>query len=170
MKQLKTIILSFCISITYCARVPSLIKESKIDTSLCEPDIVEDTTKINPSLCEPYSDEDNTDSLYVYAINRLPTSSRPQAPNGRNEFISEIFCNIELPDSSTDSSIRVFLTFIIEKNGELTNIEIVKGVNTEINSQIIQNIKSSQKWTPGYMIKDLPVRVKVRVFTILRKK
>ena len=52
----------------------------------------------------------------------------------------------------------VLLSFIVARDGSLTNIRIERGVGSELNVEAIRVIKAMPKWTPG-KIKGKPVRV-----------
>ena len=44
---------------------------------------------------------------------------------------------------------RVYVTFIVEKDGSVTNGKVVKGVDPLINNEALKAVMSSPKWTPG---------------------
>lgn len=53
-------------------------------------------------------------------------------------------------------------SFIVEKDGKLTDVKMIEGVNESIDEQVVDVIKSTSPWTPG-VDKGLPVRVQMRV-------
>lgn len=44
---------------------------------------------------------------------------------------------------------RVIVTFIVERDGSITNIEVAKSVDTSLDAEAIRVIKSMPKWKPG---------------------
>jgi protein TonB len=56
------------------------------------------------------------------------------------------------PQAAYDNKIRgtVFLTFIVEKDGTVSNVTIVKGVHPLLDDEAVRVITESPKWTPGY--------------------
>lgn len=54
---------------------------------------------------------------------------------------------------------KVFLTFIIEPDGAVSNVTIVKGVDPIIDVEAVKAIQSSPKWSPGLQ-RGQPVRVR----------
>jgi protein TonB len=54
---------------------------------------------------------------------------------------------------------RVFLTFIVETDGSVSNVTIVKGVDPLIDDEALKTIRESPKWTPGLQ-RGQPVRVR----------
>lgn len=43
----------------------------------------------------------------------------------------------------------VFVQFIVERNGNLSGIEVIKGVSEEIDQESVRVVKSMPTWTPG---------------------
>ena len=44
---------------------------------------------------------------------------------------------------------RVMVDFIIEKDGRLTNVKVVKGVSEELDAEAVKVISASPKWKSG---------------------
>lgn len=65
------------------------------------------------------------------------------------------------PQEAIDKKIRgqVLLTFIIETDGSISNVTVVKGVDPLIDAEAVKAIQSSPKWTPGFQ-HGRPVRVR----------
>ncbi len=54
---------------------------------------------------------------------------------------------------------RVTLSFVIEKDGSLTNIEVMQSPDRSLSEEAIRVLKTSPKWEPGKQ-RNQPVRVK----------
>jgi len=54
---------------------------------------------------------------------------------------------------------RVFLTFIIETDGAVSNVTVVKGVDPLIDNEAVKAIEESPRWSPGLQ-RGQPVRVR----------
>lgn len=54
---------------------------------------------------------------------------------------------------------KVYLSFIVEKDGELTDVTVVSGPGYGLNEEALRVVKKSPAWTPGY-VNNLPVRTK----------
>jgi protein TonB len=65
------------------------------------------------------------------------------------------------PQAAIDEKIRgtVFLTFIVEKDGTVSNVTVVKGVNPILDEEAVKAISESPKWSPGLQ-RGQPVRVR----------
>lgn len=85
-------------------------------------------------------------------------------PGGPDSLAEFIFVNFIMPDDSTEISLdeRVYLSFIVEKDGSLTNIVVEKGVNQVYDSVSVAVVKLMPKWNPA--LKDgVPVRSLMRL-------
>jgi periplasmic protein TonB len=68
------------------------------------------------------------------------------------------------PRDAVENKIRgtVFLTFIVEKDGTVSNVTVVKGVHPLLDNEAVRVISESPKWTPGYQ-RGQPVRVRFSI-------
>lgn len=78
-----------------------------------------------------------------------------------NKFREWVIKRTAYPQAAVENHIqgKVYLTFIIETDGSVSNVTVVKGVNPLIDNEAVRTIKSSPKWTPGLQ-RGLPVRVR----------
>ncbi len=67
-------------------------------------------------------------------------------------------------ESASDKRVRGTYTssFIVEKDGSLTEVKVVEGQDEKIGQQVVDAIKSTMPWSPGAE-KGQPVRVQMRV-------
>lgn len=68
------------------------------------------------------------------------------------------------PQAALENKIRgtVFLTFIVEKDGSVSNVAIIKGVHPLLDNEAVRTISESPKWSPGLQ-RGQPVRVQFRI-------
>jgi len=78
-----------------------------------------------------------------------------------NKFREWVQQRTKYPQEAIDNNIhgRIFLTFIIEPDGAVSDVTVVKGVDPIIDNEALKAIQSSPKWTPGLQ-RGLPVRVR----------
>jgi len=78
-----------------------------------------------------------------------------------NRFREWVQKRTNYPQEALDRKIqgRIFLTFIIETDGGVSNVTVVKGVDPLIDSEAVKAIEASPKWTPGLQ-RGQPVRVR----------
>jgi len=69
------------------------------------------------------------------------------------------------PQEAQDNGIqgRVYLTFVIERDGTVSTVNIVKGVDPLIDKEAQKAIQASPKWSPGLQ-RGRPVRVRFSIF------
>ena len=87
----------------------------------------------------------NQDSIYRV------TEVMPEYPGGPNEMMRYIQENIKYPQSAIDNKIegRVFVTFVVEKDGSITNAAVMRGIDKECDAEALRVVSSMPKWNPG---------------------
>ena len=80
---------------------------------------------------------------------------------GLDKFRDWIQKTTRYPQAAYDRKIRgtVVLTFIVEKDGSVSNVTIVKGVDPLLDEAAVKAISESPKWTPGLQ-RGEPARVR----------
>jgi TonB family protein len=83
----------------------------------------------------------------------------PGGEVGMKRYIAE---NIIYPTISIEMNEqgRVYLSFIVEKNGKISDITVLRGVSKEIDFEATRVIKSMPNWEPG-KIDGYPVRTRL---------
>ncbi len=84
----------------------------------------------------------------------------PEYPGGQNELMKFLMSNIKYPVKAQELGIqgRVFVQFVINTDGSISDIEVVRSVNPALDTEAIRIVKAMPKWTPG-MQKGKNVRV-----------
>lgn len=77
--------------------------------------------------------------------------SEPQFPGGIEEFYKFIGKNFKTPSEITKNKIKakVFIQFMIEKDGSLSEFKIVKDPGYDVGDEAIRVLKLSPNWIPG---------------------
>ena len=75
----------------------------------------------------------------------------PEFPGGEAELFHYISKNIHYPQEAKEKGIqgRVFIGFIVEKDGSISNVRNLRGVDSELDAEAIRVIQSLPKWKPG---------------------
>ena len=97
----------------------------------------------------------------------------PEFPGGREAMAKWLISNLVYPTKSIENGIQgtVFCTFVVGKNGAISNVEVTKGVNQELDEEAVRAIKTSPKWKPGqHAGKPVYVRFTLPVIFILTAK
>ena len=74
---------------------------------------------------------------------------QPQFPGGLEackQFIKE---NLRYPDTELDVQGRVIVSFMVERDGSLSDIKVVKGLDPAYDEEALRVVKMMPKWSPG---------------------
>ena len=85
----------------------------------------------------------------------------PQFPGGQTAMLKYIMENIKYPKQIMEEGIqgRVTVSFIVEKDGRVSNVRLLRSVQPALDKEAIRVVKSMPKWTPGKH-NGKPVRVR----------
>ncbi|HEX3386474.1 MAG TPA: energy transducer TonB [Mucilaginibacter sp.] len=133
---------------------------------------------VSPKKADPNADvvidepvkmvEDTSQSKIFTSVEQIP-----MFPGGFEALYKYLTQNIHYPASAVKDKIegKVFLTFVVEKDGSLTDIKVVRGVSADIDTEALRVLKESPKWQPGTQ-NSRPVRVQftVPISFLLQKK
>jgi TonB family protein len=88
----------------------------------------------------------------------------PQYPGGEAAMMEFVAKNVVYPKEAQDKGIsgRVFVSFIVEKDGSVSNVELKRGIGGGCDEEAVRVISAMPKWTPGKM-KGEPVRVSYQI-------
>ena len=75
----------------------------------------------------------------------------PEFPGGEQAMYDFIGKNIRYPSKAIDANItgKVFVNFVIDKKGNVTNIKILKGLGYGCDEEVIRVFSIMPVWTPG---------------------
>ncbi|NVO08790.1 MAG: energy transducer TonB [Bacteroidales bacterium] len=70
---------------------------------------------------------------------------------GDNEFRRWIAQNVHYPQALLEAGIqgKVYLQFVIEKDGSITNVQVLRSVDPLLDKEAVRVLESSPKWNPG---------------------
>ena len=137
-------------------------------------DIVEDNIKIDDNMFQNLEDDPNIGVEYGEYIEEVKEESvveeaipfqlveeKPSFMGGDpNKFTEWISQHLNYPDIAKENGVSgtVILLFTVEKDGSVTNVKVIKGVDSSIDKEAVRVVQSSPKWTPGKQ-RDRAVRV-----------
>ena len=99
------------------------------------------TSEDNPvQMMENYNDT-------IYDI----VDQMPKFPGGETAMMEFIGKNVKYPQKAKDEGIqgRVFIQFIVEKDGSIGEVKLLRGIGGGCDEEGIRVVKSMPKWTPG---------------------
>ena len=76
---------------------------------------------------------------------------KPSYPDGDLKLMEYIAQNINYPQEALESGIqgRVFVSFVVEPNGSITNEQVLRGIGYGCDEEAVRIAQSMPKWNPG---------------------
>lgn len=111
-----------------------------------------------PGWIPPQIDEmpSDNDTLHVSAV-------MPEFPGGMQELMSFITRNIQYPKEIAQGEAgvqgRVVVQFIVDKDGNIVNPKVVRGVDPYLDKEALRIVNSMPKWKPGELADGTKVAV-----------
>jgi protein TonB len=107
-----------------------------------EPETI--TIEATPDIEEPSKNEN---SIY----NSFGVEVKPEFPGGIEKFHLYSQKKIKIPEEIKTQKIKgkVFVSFIIEKNGKLSDIKVIRDIGYGTKEIVEKFLKNSPNWKPG---------------------
>ena len=72
-------------------------------------------------------------------------------PDGMAACLKWMMENLDYPTAASEAGIqgRVYVSFVVQKDGSLTDIKIARGVHPTLDEEAIRVVKKMPKWKPG---------------------
>jgi len=123
--------------------------EIDLDVEITEEEVVEE-------IVFEESEEEVADEIFTIVENK------PEFAGGHKAFMRFLQKNMKYPPQARRMSLegRVFVQFIIEPNGDVTQVEVLKGIGAGCDEEAIRVISKSPNWIPGKQ-RGKPVRVRM---------
>jgi len=88
----------------------------------------------------------------------------PSYPGGLDKFYAYLGRNIHYPAVAKENNVqgKVFLTFVVERDGSLTDIKVLRGIGSGCDEEAVRVLRAAPKWKPGIQ-NGRPVRVQYNV-------
>ena len=92
-------------------------------------------------------DDDEAEELQIFTV----VESMPTFQGGDAARIKYLNSNIKYPTIARESGIqgRVFVTFVVETDGRVTDVKILRGIGGGCDEEALRVIKNMPKWHPG---------------------
>lgn len=93
----------------------------------------------------------------------------PEFPGGMNAFLEFLAKNTRYPQLATETGIQgtVYLYFVVEKDGNISNIKTLRGIGGGCNQEAERVLSLMPKWKPGNQF-GKPVRVSFNVPVVFK--
>jgi protein TonB len=104
--------------------------------------------------------QDNQNKIYDFTS----VKKQPAYPGGIEKFYTYISNEIKYPEVAKKNKTqgKVFVSFVVEKDGTLTDLHVIRSLSPETDNEAIRVLKKSPKWYPAQQ-NGAPVRVKYNI-------
>lgn len=94
----------------------------------------------------------------------ITVEQMPMYPGGDGALFGYLRDNIHYPTVAAENGVqgRVVVGFVVERDGSITDVKILRGVDPSLDREAMRVVKSMPKWTPGKQ-NGSAVRVKFQV-------
>lgn len=99
-------------------------------------------------------DHGNSDEPFVLVENM------PEFPGGEGALFEFLGKNLKYPRFAVENEIQgtVHVTFVVERDGNITGVQILRGIGGGCDEEAVRVIRNMPKWSPGKQ-RGIPVRV-----------
>ena len=113
---------------------------------------------IEEQVIEQASEEETTDEIFLFV------ESPPKFEGGQDIFLQFIQKNLIYPKKARRMGIegKVFVKVVVEKDGSISNAQVVKGIGSGCDNEALRVLKNSPRWIPGKQ-RGRPVRVSMTI-------
>ena len=125
------------------------VVETKVETTIdirTEDDAsrVQEETYVPPPPPKPKVEE-VTEEIFVVV------EEQPEFPGGNTAMMKFLSDNIKYPVIAQENGIqgRVITNFVVERDGSITDVQVVRGVDPSLDREAIRVIQSMPKWKAG---------------------
>lgn len=137
---------------------------SKIPVLSDQIDIVDDEIKVEEDLFMNLEDDANMgveimdyvevqeEEVEEEAIPFQLVEEKPKFQGGdANDFSKWVNSRLVYPDIAKENGVqgRVTLQFTVNADGSVTNVKVLRGVDSALDKEAVRVVSSSPKWTPG---------------------
>ena len=104
-----------------------------------------DSSAPESTVVSPVESPADLDEIFVVV------EDQPEFPGGNEAMMKFLAENIKYPAVARDNGTqgRVVCNFVVEKDGSISDVEVVRGVHSALDAEAIRVIQSMPKWTPG---------------------
>jgi TonB family protein len=90
------------------------------------------------------------ESQFFYLTKSIRCRHFPGGDDGRIKFLIN---NVQYPQEASENGEQgtVYCSFVVEKDGSLTDIKILRGVSESLDKEVLRVLSLSPKWNPGVL-------------------
>lgn len=113
-----------------------------------------------------FTQVDTTTDNTIYII----VEEMPIFPGGEQAMMKFLVDHLKYPEFERDNCIQgtVIVQFIVEKDGSVSNVQVIKGISSGLNDESVRVVKNFPKWEPARqkrnpvrIVMNLPIKFKI---------
>ena len=153
MKKIKT---TKWAALAYIACLPQLMAAMSFNATDSGNDVMSGTdtlTALAGSVELVAAGPESADIAKVYEYFALDVPPKFNGGDARQEFPKWFYAQLTYPDDARNAGMqgRVIVQFQINKDGSVSDINLLEGVCESIDNEVIRVVSESPDWTPGYV-------------------
>ena len=127
------------------------VEDLDIDAEIDQNEIIEEYTYEAPEI-----EEEDIQEEEIF----LSVEENPEFPGGPAKLLEYVQKNLKYPMMARESDIqgRVFVGFVVEKDGSISNVRVLRGIGGGCDEEAVRVVQSLPKFKPGKQ-RGNPVRV-----------
>ncbi len=131
--------------------------EMELDVEIEEETVPDVPVKIDAPPPPPPKEE-KEDEIFLIVENQ------PEPQGGMEAFYKYVGKNINYPKQARRMGVegRVFVQFVVDKDGSLNDIKVIKGIGSGCDEEAIRVLKEAPNWKPGKQ-RGRPVKVRMSI-------
>ena len=132
------------------------VMEDDVEVEDVEINAEVDQNEVIEEYVAPEVEEEEVVETEIFTI----VEEMPDFPGGMQKLADYLAKNIKYPQMARESGIqgRVFVNFVIEPDGHVSNVNVMRSLGGGCDEEAIRVVKSMPKWKPGKQ-RGKPVRV-----------
>ena len=118
------------------------VEDVEIDAEVDQDEVIEEYEFTPPEI-----EEEEIVEAEIFKV----VEEMPEFPGGAAKMMEYIQKNIKYPMMARESDIqgRVFVNFVVEPNGEISNVEVLRGIGGGCDEEAVRVVRSMPNWKPG---------------------
>ena len=123
------------------------IVENEVETEDLNINAEVDQTEVIEEYVAPEVVEEEVVEQEIFQI----VEEMPSFPGGEGKLLEYVATHIKYPQIARETGIqgRVFVGFVVEPDGSISNVKLLRGIGGGCDEEAMRVIKSLPKWKPG---------------------
>ncbi len=109
------------------------------------------STTTNKEVTEEIVETNNQVIQEEEVVNFYVIEEKPEFPGGEVAMVKWIAEHVKYPEIAKENGIqgKVFVKFVIDKDGKVTDVQILRGVDPSLDKEAMRVVSEMPAWTPG---------------------